>query len=121
MAREMVGEAITYWKKVFDEQAASELQVVAFCQKSNISKSKYYYWKRRVGNISCKTKDICSGKLKVPEFIEVQNPAFVQKGQNEAFANAVEIRIGLTSLFYRSDTDRDLFKTVVSLLIEVDK
>jgi len=29
MARGMVGEAITYWKKIFEEQSASKQQVVA--------------------------------------------------------------------------------------------
>lgn len=115
----MVGEAITYWKKVFEEQAASELHVVAFCQKNNISKSNYYYWKRRVGKLSCKTIENCSGKLQAREFIEVQNPASVQKEQNEYFGNTVEIRVGSIAVIYRVDTDRELLKTAISVLIEV--
>ncbi len=51
------------------------------------------------------------------EFFEVRTPELDQ--QPTVTADAVEISIGPVSLLYRSTTDRELFRTAVSVLLEV--
>jgi len=110
-------EAITHWKKVFSEQKASGQKVLAFCQKAQISKWQYYYWKRFIRDISdAPKKEIC-GQIPVREFFEVRTSELGEKSTGTA--DAVEISIGPVSLFYRTTTDRELFRTVVTVLLEV--
>jgi hypothetical protein len=110
-------EAITHWKKVFAEQAASGQKVITFCQKAKISKWQYYYWKQCIRNISGEQKTGNSRQIPVRDFFEVRTPETGEKPI--ATADAVEISIGSVSLFYRSTTDRELFRTVVTVLLEV--
>jgi hypothetical protein len=114
-------EKTTHWTKVFTEQAVSGLNVVAFCKKIAISKWQYYYWKRRVSDLTYNAKENHPGRLKTQDFIEVLPLDFDQKRQNKNFADAVEMKIGSVLIFFSSDTDRELFKTAVSVLIEVAK
>ena len=111
-------ERMIHWEKVLSEHEASGLNVGSFCQTAHISKCQYYYWKRRVKNQAGAVHDEPKRTSEVQEFIQV--PAFdlVRKRVPET-AEAVEVRIGSISLVFRSGTDRELFKTAVSLVIEV--
>lgn len=112
-------EAIEHWKKVFAEQAASGQKVITFCQKTEISKWQYYYWKRCIRNSSGEPKTGSSRQIPVRDFFEVRTPETGEKPTGTA--DAVEISIGSVSLFYRSNTDRELFRSVVTVLLEVAK
>jgi hypothetical protein len=39
-----------YWLDLIDHQAESGLTIAAFCQKHEISRHKFYYWRKRLGN-----------------------------------------------------------------------
>ncbi len=41
-------QRIEYWRKIFQDQARSELSAQAFCRKRRLSSHKYYWWKREV-------------------------------------------------------------------------
>lgn len=111
-------ERIIHWEKVLSEHEASGLNIGSFCQTANIAKSQYYYWKRRVKEHRGTIHNDATIASEAREFIQV--PAFdlVRKRVPET-ADAVEVRIGSISLVFRSGTDRELFKTAVSLVIEV--
>jgi len=112
-------ERIIHWRKVFSEHETSDLNVTAFCQWANISKCQYYYWKRRIKNNPGAVQNKPTNTSEIPEFIQVPTLNIVRKHVHETAANAVEVRVGLISLLFHSDTDRELFKTAVSLVIEV--
>ena len=38
-----------YWLDVMDHQAESGLTIAAFCEKHEISRHKFYYWRKRLG------------------------------------------------------------------------
>ncbi len=38
-----------YWLELMDHQAESGLTIAAFCQKHEISRHQFYYWRKRLG------------------------------------------------------------------------
>jgi hypothetical protein len=38
-----------YWLELMDHQAESGLAISAFCQKHEISRHRFYYWRKRLG------------------------------------------------------------------------
>lgn len=40
--------SLELWRKRFDDQKASGLNVSEWCEKNNFTKYAYYYWKKRV-------------------------------------------------------------------------
>ena len=38
-----------YWLELIDHQAESGLTIAAFCEKHEISRHKFYYWRKRLG------------------------------------------------------------------------
>ena len=113
-------ERIIHWRKVFSEHEASGLNVAIFCQRAHISKYQYYYWKQRVNNNPVAVQNESESTFEARDFIQVSTFDLVRKhGHETTGSKAVEIRIGSISLLFRSDTDRELFKTAVSVIIEV--
>jgi hypothetical protein len=39
----------SYWLNLMDHQAESGITIAAFCQKHEISRHKFYYWRKRLG------------------------------------------------------------------------
>lgn len=38
-----------YWLELIDHQAESGLTIASFCEKHEISRHKFYYWRKRLG------------------------------------------------------------------------
>lgn len=101
-----------YWAKVFTEQKSSGLNVTEYCEVTEIKKSQFYYWQRKLNPIeSNSNKDDAESC-----FIEL--PVTPQESGENDF---ISIEIGSFSINYYHRTNRDLFKRVVSLLLEIQQ
>lgn len=44
----MISETLEYWKKRIDDQKASGLNIGDWCDKNNLTRHAYYYWRKRI-------------------------------------------------------------------------
>lgn len=59
------------WKQRIEAQKSSGLSVINWCNKNNLSKHAYYYWKKRIASNA--KKAISS----TPVFVEISTPCTV--------------------------------------------
>lgn len=49
-------ERVNHWRGIVEEQAASGLSVTEFCRQRSIPQPSFYYWRRRLGQVTGSTE-----------------------------------------------------------------
>jgi ribosomal protein S17 len=110
MGNDAKAKNMEYWQNAIKEQAENGLSVKDYCQLTEKSCHKFYYWRQRIHAKQHQT-DPQSDKV---EFLEVR-----PLSASAASIGGVDIRIGSCSLSFKNDTDQALFKKAVALLLAV--
>lgn len=79
-------EKIDHWREVLKQQALSGLSAAAFCREHNVSKDRFYWWKRRFRREETLIKE--SGFLQL-----VPLPNHQQSGIRIRLSNNVSIEV----------------------------
>ncbi len=100
-----------FWQNAIREQAESGLSVKEYCQVIEKSRYQFYYWRQRIkGERQSIQTPLCAAE----DFIEMR-----QLRASAEMNRCIEIRIGIFSLDYTSDTDQELFREAAAILLAV--
>lgn len=91
------------WKKILEKFSSYEGTVTSFCSENNVSKSQFYYHKRRA--------DI----LKKPTFHAVSLNTLIAPDNAEKAYKDIRIEIGKANVFIPSN-ESELLKTILKEL-----
>ncbi|MCP4991674.1 MAG: hypothetical protein GY928_38120, partial [Colwellia sp.] len=67
------------WKNIFEQYAASGLNVTVFCQQYKLNTSSFYAWRKRLGNIT-----FCTSHIDKQEVSESNDNDWVNVTQAQA-------------------------------------
>jgi len=96
-----------FWRKAFEEQKASGLSVKEYCELSEMTRERFYYWKRKIDQGHMVTR-----QCEEAHFVELLFPR--QRGGRAGY---LEIMIGEFRIKYESTTDDALLRRAAAALL----
>lgn len=103
-----------FWQEAVSLQQSSGLNIGQFCRREGLSEASFYFWRKRLSNLSDGKPPVSIQESKKPSFVEVNLP-------KSSFEPLILEIAGLGTLKLSNGFDSSVLKQVLKVIKELDK